>query len=173
MSYRIEPLSNDNAYEYAYVNSRAWLESYRGLIDDEYLERINSEENLKAYEAKLKDYVLNDPDHFYLLRVDGKALGVLCIGKSRYQDYKDCGELAAIYLLNEAKGKGYGKILFEYAIKELKKKGYAKMVNGCIEGNPANEFYKHMGGKLVKQVPITIKGNGPQLIENVYHYQNI
>ena len=56
---------------------------------------------------------------------------------------------------------------------ELKKMGYTKMVNGCLEGNPSNEFYKHMGGKLVKKIPFVVKNYGQELIENLYYYENI
>ena len=173
MNYTIEKLSIDNAHEYAYVNSHAWIESYKGIIDDEYLERINTDESIKQFTEKLKEYVFNDPDRFYLLRIEGKPAGVLCVRKSKYEDYQDCGELGAIYLLNEAKGKGYGKILFEFTKEELKKMGYKKMINGCLEGNPSNEFYKHMGGKLVKQIPFVVKNYGQELTENVYYYEKI
>ena len=173
MNYTIEKLSVDNAHEYAYVNSRAWLESYKGIIDDEYLEKINTDVSIKTFTEKLKGYVVNDPDHFFLLRVEGKPAGVLCVRNPKYEDYQDCCELGAIYLLNEAKGKGYGKVLFKFAKEELKKMGYKKMVNGCIDGNPSNEFYKHMGGKLVKQIPFVVKNYGQELTENVYYYENI
>ena len=173
MNYTIEKLSVDNAHEYAYVNSRAWLESYKGIIEDEFLEKINTGESINSLTEKLKGYLINDPDHFFLLRVDGKAEGILCVRKSKYEDYKDYGELGSIYLLNEVKGKGYGKVLFEYAKEELKKMGHNKMVNGCIKGNPTNEFYKHMGGKLVKQIPFIVKNSGQVLVENVYVYESI
>ena len=65
MDYKIEKLSVDNAHEYAYVNSNAWLESYKGIIDDEYLEEINTDESIKTFTEKLKGYVVNDPDHFW------------------------------------------------------------------------------------------------------------
>ena len=173
MNYTIERLSIENAHEYAYVNSRAWLESYKNIIDDEYLERINNDESINTYTEKLKRYVVDDPDHFFLLRVARKPVGVLCVRNSKYEDYQDCGELGAIYLLNEVKGNGSGKVLFEYAKEELKKMGYKKMVNGCIDGNPSNEFYKHMGGKLVKQLPFVVKNYGQELTENLYYYDNI
>ena len=173
MNYTIEELSIDNAHEYAYVNSRAWIESYKGIIDSEYLEKINTDESINTYTEKLKEYVVNNPDHFFLLRVEGKPMGVLCIRNPKYEDYQDCGELGAIYLLNDVKGKGYGRVLFEYAKEELKKIGYDKMVNGCIDGNPSNEFYKHMGGKLVKKIPFIVKNYGQELTENVYYYEKI
>ena len=173
MNYTIERLSEDNAHEYAYVNSRAWLESYKGIIDNEYLERINTDKSLKEFTERLKGYVINSPDYFYLLRVDKKPVGVLCVRKAIYEEFSDCGELGAIYLLNEVKGMGYGKILFEKAKEDLKKMGYNKMIIGCLVGNLSNEFYKHMGGKLVKTKPFIVKNYGQELTENIYYYDSI
>ena len=173
MNYVIEKLSIENAHEYAYVNSRAWLESYRGIVDAEFLEKINTDESIKSFTERLKGYVTDNSELHFLLRVEGKPEGVLCVRKSKYEDYQDYGELGAIYLLNEVKGQGYGKVLFEKAKEELKKMGFTKMINGCLEGNPSNEFYKHMGGKFIKQVPFVVKNSGQELVENVYYYESI
>ena len=173
MDYVIEELSIDNAHEYAYVNSRAWLESYKGIVDDLYLEKINTEEEINELTEVLKTKVNEIPNTHFLLRVNSRPVGILHVRNPKYEDYQDCGELGAIYLLNEVKGIGYGKVLFEFAKEELKKMGYSKMVNGCIDGNPSNEFYKHMGGKLVKQIPFVVKNYGQKLTENIYYYESI
>ena len=54
-------------------------------------------------------------------------------------------------------------------IEELKKMGYNKMIIGCLEGNPSNEFYKHIGGKFIKK-RVFEKLNLP---ENVYYFDKI
>lgn len=51
--------------------------------------------------------------------------------------------------------------------------GAYKMVNGCLDGNPSNDFYKHMGGKLIKKIPFIVKNYGQELVENVYYYDEI
>ena len=172
MDYIIEDLNIDNAEDYARVNALAWKQSYNGIVDDEYLEKINTEESIIELSEILKRKIAEEPNTHFLLKVDNKPMGILHVRKPKYEDYQDCGELGAIYLLNIAKGKGYGKILFEKAIFELKKMGYKKMVNGCLEGNPSNEFYKHMGGKFVETNPFKVP-NGQELIENLYLYDNI
>ena len=172
MNYAIEDLSIDNANEYAKVNALAWKQSYKGIVDDEYLEEINTAESIEKLTEKLKGYVVNNPDHFFLLRVGGKPVGVLCVRNSKFENYQDCGELGAIYLLDEVKGKGYGKVLFRKTVEEVKKMGYKKLINGCLEGNPSNEFYKHMGGKLVETTSFKIP-NGQVLTENIYYYDDI
>ena len=62
-----------------------------------------------------------------------------------------------------------GKKLINIGIEELKKMGYNKMIIGCLEGNPSNEFYKHIGGKFIKK-RVFEKLNLP---ENVYYFDKI
>lgn len=54
MNYQFEVLDENNAYDYAYVNSRAWLESYKGIIDDEYLIKINTDDRINELSEILK-----------------------------------------------------------------------------------------------------------------------
>ena len=56
MNYTIEKLSVDNAHEYAYVNSRAWLESYKGIIED-------GEQGDKAAHDSI-DSIIVHPEYF-------------------------------------------------------------------------------------------------------------
>ena len=64
---------------------------------------------------------------------------------------------------------GYGRKLIETGIKELKIMGYDQMIIGCLQSNPSNEFYKHMGGKLIK----TRIFKKLKLPENVYLFEKI
>lgn len=89
-------------------------------------------------------------NHQLVLEVDNKVVGFVNFGSTYETDYDNCGELHAIYIMGEYKGQGYGKKLFEAGIQKLKNIGYDKMVIGCLDGNPSNEFYKHMGCKLIK-----------------------
>ena len=57
----------------------------------------------------------------------------------------------------------------EIGIQKLKNIGYDKMIIGSLEGNKSNEFYKHIGGKLIKKRII----QRLQLPENVYYFEKI
>ena len=61
------------------------------------------------------------------------------------------------------------KKLMKVGVNELRKIGCNKMLIGCLQGNPSNEFYKHIGGKFIK-TRVFQKLN---LIENVYFFENI
>ena len=67
----------------------------------------------------------------------------------------------------------FKKLMFIYkmAIKELKNMGFTKMIVGCLAANPTNEFYKHMGGKLIEVATRKIKGH--YMTENIYYYENL
>ena len=172
MNYVFEYLSVENAEDYARVNALAWKQSYKGIIDNNFLELINTEEEIQKSIVRLKNGLGNDYNKAFLLKSDGVPVGVLRVRRSKYEKYSDCGELGAIYLLDIAKSKGLGRVLFEKAVNELKKMGYNKMINGCLQGNPSNEFYKHMGGKLIETNPFKVP-NGQELIENLYYYNKI
>ena len=105
-----------------------------------------------------------------MLKYNDEYVGVLRVRKTKYDNYSECGELGALYLLDSVKGKGFGKILFNKAINELREMKYDKMIIGCLSENPSNEFYKHMGGKFVDTNPLTLP-NGQELIENLYYYE--
>lgn len=63
--------------------------------------------------------------------------------------YENAAEIHSLYVLKEWQGKGYGKLLYNYAVDIISQNGIKKLVIGCLEGNPSNEFYKHLGGKYI------------------------
>ena len=170
MDYIIEKLSIDNVEYYARVNALAWKQSYKGIVNDDFLELINTEPEIQKAISNLKEG-LNDSSRRFLLKYKDEYVGVLRVRKTKYDKYSECGELGALYLLDAVKGKGFGKILFNKAINELREMmKYDKMIIGCLSENPSNEFYKHMGGKFVDTNPLTLP-NGQELMENLYYYE--
>lgn len=108
-------------------------------------------------------------NHQLFLEVDNEIVGFVNVGAKDDTDYDCCGEVYAIYIIGDYKGKGFGKKLFEAGISELKKMGFNKMIVGCLANNPSNEFYKHTGGRLIK----TRIFEKLQLPENVYYFDEI
>ena len=62
-----------------------------------------------------------------------------------------------------------GAILTDGIISKLKEKGFNKVVIGCLDGNPSNEFYKHLAGKFIKQENWNIFDECYK--ENIYLYE--
>ena len=170
MNYQIEKMNENNALDYAKVSATVWNQSYRGIVSQEFLNDINRAEKIERMTINLKN-ATEDGSQRFLLKENNEYVGIVRVRETKYTEYRDYGELGALYLLDKAKKKGYGKILFKFAQEQLKKLGYYKMIVGCLEDNPANDFYKHMGGKFIKQYPIKI-GN-QNMKENIYLYENI
>ena len=150
-----------------HVITVAWNETYKGIVPDEILNNMYLNED-ERIEKSIRGFNEND-NHQFVLEVDDKIVGYLNVGISEEPDYDNCGEIHAIYIIDGYKGYGFGKELINAGINELKSMGCNKMVIGCLKGNPSNEFYKHIGGKLVKERIF----EKLQLPENVYYFDNI
>lgn len=167
MNYIIRKKERKDCADVTHVVTVAWNETYKGIVPDVFLEGLYLNEEQRTINSYNK-FDEND-NHQYVLEVDGKVIGFVNVGSTDEKEYDNCGELHAIYIINGYKGNGYGKKLINIGIEELKKMGYNKMIIGCLEGNPSNEFYKHIGGKFIKK-RVFEKLNLP---ENVYYFDNI
>ena len=170
MNYEFEEMSQANVMEYAKINIKSWVESYKNIVDEDYLESINTINELQNRKAALINN-LKDGSLRYLLKVNNEYVGIFRVRKTKYEGYEDYGELGSLYLLNKVKKNGYGKIMFDRAKRELSQMGYDKMIVGCLEENPSNDFYIHMGGVFLKKNPIRI--GGQNFFENIYIFEAI
>ena len=57
-------------------------------------------------------------------------------------------------------------MLYDYAVKNITKKGIKKLIIGCLDGNPSNNFYKHLGGKYIGNHLFREK-----YVENIYLFE--
>lgn len=148
MKYNIRKSVRDDSSKIAHVVTIAWNETYKGIVSDEILNNMYKNEKDRAQRAY--DNYNEEENNQYVLEVDNEVVGFINIGKSYIDGFDGCGELYALYIIGKYKGFGFGKMLLNKAKEEFKKMGYDKMVIGCLDKNPSNEFYKHMGGKYVK-----------------------
>ena len=89
--------------------------------------------------------------------VENKVVGFVYYEKSSEEKFKDYGYLEAIYLLEEYKGIGIGKMLFEVAVNGLKDMGYNKFYLHCLTGNKTLGFYEKYTGKVVDTIRYPLK----------------
>lgn len=167
MNYLIRRKTREDCAPVVHVATVAWNETYKGIVDDNYLNKLYETEEQRANDIYNK--FDEEDNHQLVLEVDNNIVGFVNVGDTDDTNYDNCGELHAIYILGKYKGKGFGKKLFEAGVEELKRMGYDKMIIGCLVGNPSNDFYKHMGGKLIK----TRIFEKLQLPENVYYFEKI
>lgn len=167
MEYVIRKMTKEDCKEVTHLITISWNETYRNLIPDEFLDNmyLNEEERTNISYNKFNE---ND-NHQYVLEVDHKIVGYINVGITDDIEYDNCGEIYAIYIINGYKGYGYGKTMLKVGIKELKSMNCDKMLIKCAVGNQTNDFYKYMGGKLIKQ----IMHERLHLPVNVYYFDKI
>ena len=167
MDYIIRKMNKNDCFSVARIVTTAQNETYRGIVNDEFLDNLylNEQERANNFYKEFDENI----NHQYVLEINNEIVGFINVDVSDDAQYNDCGELYALYLINDYKGHGYGRKLFAMAIKELKNMGFTKMIVGCLAANPTNEFYKHMGGKLIKQRVF----EKLKLPENVYLFEKI
>ena len=153
----------------ARVVTLGWNQTYKGIVNEEFLQLLIENEELRS-KRMIGDFETLK-DEFFVLEIDNQVVGFISYTKSEIEGYKDIGEIRAFYIIDGYKGAGYGKKLLQRAARELMSKGFNEIIIGCLDKNPSNSFYVHMGGKKVGTQIIT-KGN-QDLLENLYHYDNI
>ena len=160
-------MKKSDCFAVARIVTTAWNETYRSIVNDEFLDNLylNEQERATNFYKKFDEAT----NHQYVLEINNEIVGFINVDVSDEREYNDCGKLYALYLINDYKGHGYGRKLFAMAIKELKNMGFTKMIVGCLAANPTNDFYKHMGGKLIKQRVF----EKLKLPENVYLFEEI
>ncbi len=167
MDYLIRKRTKEDCKAIAHVVTVAWNETYKGIVPDWSLEELKNNEDERATKS-YNEFDENNNNQF-VLEVNNEVVGFVNFGFTRDEEYKNCGEIFALYIVSKYKGNGYGKKLVEEAKKELKKMGCNKMIIACLKGNPSNEFYKHIGGIYIKDGLY----KRLQLPENIYYYDKI
>ena len=132
----IRPMTLDDADAKGYVHWKSWKDTYAGLIDQNYLNNLD----LAQRQKWARDY----PENTSVAVLNGKVVGFSCYGATRDEDLPGCGEVYAIYLLQEAQGLGIGKKLMDAAFAHLKE--YRTVAIWVLKGNEkAIGFYEHYG----------------------------
>ena len=115
----------------------SWRWAYKDIVDEEYLAGLSTRARLKKLR---KGY--DEGKRALLLFANGELLGFCGFGKSLTPGYPDDGEISAIYLREDAVGKGYGHALFTRAEEELRAQGYQNLVLDVFSQNTrAIAFY--------------------------------
>lgn len=164
MNYAIRKMNKSDCRNVTHVITICWNETYRGIVPDIILDNmyLNEEQRTNNSYNKFNE----NENHQFVLEVDHKIVGYMNVGITDDIEYDNCGEIRAIYIINKYKGYGYGRKMFEKGIEEIKIMGCNRMIVGCLIGNSTNEFYKHLGGKFIKQRIF----EKLKLPENVYYF---
>lgn len=123
----------------ARVHVRAWQAAYRGLISDEFLDRLRPEDRAPRY-----DFSHADPKKPHtMVAVEGTEIcGFVTVSASRDVDMKGFGELMALYVDPDRWRQGFGTALVRAGRDRLMEWGYRNAHLWLLAGNlRAGRFY--------------------------------
>lgn len=140
------------------IQINGWKNAYIGIIDDDYLDSLHSEYNLRIQKMQ-NNYMDNG---FIVAELDNQVVGfcryIFDNSNSKEIVNADC-EMSALYIEPALKRQGIGTALFKYVMNKFKKQNKSHMILWCFKDNKASiAFYKKMGGTIIKERPVK-KGN--------------
>ena len=118
MEYKIRRREQKDCYDIAHVVTVAWQETYRGIVNDEFLDNLPNTERERGKKS-FNNFDEND-NHQFVLEVNGEVVGFVNVGITADDEYKNQGEIFALYMIKKYKGNGFGRKLTEIGIDELK-----------------------------------------------------
>lgn len=151
------------------VHIDSWRTTYKGIVPDEFLAKMDYEKRLKDRRERMSK---PDPDKGIFVAEDeqGKVVGFAHCGRLRDGDPAYDGELYAIYLYKENQCQGHGKDLLKAVARWLKDHGYKSMLVWVLDENPSKHFYIAQGAQTLDSKTIEI---GKPLLETSYGWPEL
>jgi GNAT superfamily N-acetyltransferase len=133
------------------IHVDSWLVAYRGLLDQDYLDRLTVDGRTRQWERVLGE---RTTDRVWVAERDGRPVGFAHAGPSRDADLSpDTGELYTLYARPDVWGSGAGAALLAEVVASLAGDGYATAALWVLDTNArARRFYHRQGWAQVDGV---------------------
>jgi GNAT superfamily N-acetyltransferase len=161
-NYEIREAVTSDAEGVAAVHVKSWQTSYAGIIDQSYLDNISYNQRF----ALRKKILASEGSLQLVVTFDGQIVGFADAGPMKLYNeqlslFKDKGvkrgEIYAIYLLEEHKGKGMGRALYQHCKCWFSYHGFQQFITwGLADNMRAKHFYESEGGEIIGEVSIEI-----------------
>lgn len=150
----------DDAEAIADAHVRGWLTTYRGLVPDSVLDGLSLERRTAFWRDTITSETAAEipttttpptPARTWVVEEAGTVRGFASTGPVRDQPdgLSGAGEVFAIYLAPEARGRGLGRALFTHVVDDLRDRDYDPVVVWVFEANAATRrFYEAAGFQL-------------------------
>ena len=136
MDFSLRGMRSEDIAGKAYVHWKTWQEAYTGLVDQAYLDGLSVERSIERARRW--------PDNTLVAEADGRIVGFACYGECRNEDLHGCGEVYAIYVLEEYQKRKIGYALMNACFEKLSE--YPAIAVWVLEGNDrAIRFYERYG----------------------------
>jgi ribosomal protein S18 acetylase RimI-like enzyme len=165
----ILPAGPADADALARVHVAAWRETYRGLLPDAFLARMSE----PGYARRFRRELTQPGPHDVILAAMNPygVFGYVAGGPSR-AGVEGEAEIATLYVLRAAQGRGAGRRLLTGAVRALAAQGAETLVISVLRDNVrARAFYERLGG--VPDPPRQEPGPGGMVWEVAYRWRDL
>jgi ribosomal protein S18 acetylase RimI-like enzyme len=140
----------------ANVHVRTWKSTYKGIVNQSYLDRLSVDKSIDNNLRVLK----NNTNLVYVaINVQQEIIGFVVAGDCRDKSLgENLGEIYGIYVLKEHSNKGIGKRLLSIVFDKFLKLGKHSVVVDFLAGNEAEKFYYKLGARYLSSKPYKIGG---------------
>ena len=152
MLIRIADIDDATAISVVHINT--WKTTYRGMVPDYIIDRLDYVKNNERWHQTLSQGEAKRT--FVAISDDEIIVGFSTAGPNRNSQYKFDGELYAIYILKNYQGQGFGRALVTAVARWLDSKGFHSMMLWVLKENPAKYFYEALGGKFITTEKVEI-----------------
>lgn len=137
------------------IEAASYLATYRGIMPDSVLARVQAERLTERVRARLTAAAevaaaaADDPRRMWVIEADGAIAGYAITepGSDMFLPPPDgAGELESLYLHPDAIGRGLGWTLLRHAVDDLVDRGFDPIILWAFEANArARRFYERAG----------------------------
>lgn len=153
----------------ARAHTASWRTSYRGILPDAVLDRIDVDQRASSWRT-----VLQNPGILTLVAYDvthHDIVGLCDAGASRGHTGYD-GEVYRFYLEHHARRHGLGREMFERVIDWLRAQRRRSLIIWVLDNNHhARRFYEAMGGRAASRVTSMVSGFS--VVEQAYVWDRL
>lgn len=152
-AFAIRKALESDAHTLASIHVAAWREAYTGLLPPEMLSSLDVTDRAERWVRIIGTFSQENSGSAFLVEEPGGATGFVSVGKQRDRGLADKGysaEITAIYVLEAAQRKGFGRALLREAAIHLGKSGHKTAALWVLEKNTkARRFYEALGARPV------------------------
>lgn len=153
----IRAATPDDVPAIARVHVDSWRTTYRGLLPDKVLADLSSKRRQADWQQRIEAKAAEASSGcVFVAEVAGELVGFASAGPNREEDSRYGAELYAIYILQEHQRRGIGRSITSRVLQELRTHGHDSMLVWVLKGNPAETFYRRLGGKLTGEKVVNI-----------------
>ncbi len=166
----IRHATTDDAAEIANVHLNSWREAYRNLLPQDFLDQLPL--TFKRRMSFWQQVASDSRKPLFVADAKNGIVGFSFFEPARDESMKGYGEVGAIYLLEQFKGKKIGAALLKIGMQELIKMEYSKAYCWVLEHNPTIKFYERSGA-LFNGMEKTDEIGGKKVKELAYEWKDL